>query len=81
MNFLCFIAFLFLSSDFWETIAKNAIALQFPQDSSEGVGFVWERGWDQPILDASQVPGLLHTLNILSNLIPPTTLQGGYNHS
>lgn len=34
---------------------KNAVVRQSPPGDREGVGFVCERGWDQPILDGSQV--------------------------
>lgn len=37
---------------------KNVVVWQPPVDRREGMGFMWELEWDQPILDASLVPGL-----------------------
>lgn len=54
---------------------KNAVVWQSPPGDREEVGFVCERGWDQPILDTPpRSKTVLDILNTLSNLIFPITL-------
>lgn len=41
---------------------KNGVVWKSPRDGRKQIEFIWEEGWDQQILDAFWVPGLLDTL-------------------
>lgn len=50
---------------------KNAVVWQSPAEDREGVGFVCEKGWDQPILDASQVKDCVRHFKHIIEFNPP----------